>query len=286
MLTIGVDPVAFNIGSLEIRWYGIMAALGVAALLVIMLREAKRRGIPRDIYSIFFWGVVGGLIGGRLAYVIYYWERFMANPREIFGFQGLAQMGMIIGIVVAALIYMGVTRMRFSTLLSIGDVFMTGALLALAMGRIGCTLNGCCYGQPSPYHVFPLAVMYTPRDTIPPQYWNVPLYPTQIYHALWNLIVFATVWLSRGKFKPAGSLLFFGFSMYAAGDLALRFLRAGRGTTDGAILFWGLDNPQVVDLALIVIFVPWLIIKLRGSRKEALAAELASEAETGQNREG
>jgi phosphatidylglycerol:prolipoprotein diacylglycerol transferase len=282
MLTISVDPIAFNIGSLEIRWYGIMAALGVASLLVIMLKEAKRRGIPQDIYGIFFWGVVGGLIGGRLAYVIYYWDYFMTNPRQIIGFQGLAQMGMIVGIVVAALIYMGVTRMRFSTLLSIGDVFITGALLALAMGRIGCTLNGCCYGQPSPFHVFPLAVMYTPRDTIPPQYWNVPLYPTQIYHVVWNLIVFGAIWGLRRKLKPAGTLVFFGFSLYAVGDLALRFLRGDRG----AILFWGLDNPQVVDFALIVIFLSWLIFKLRRSREQAEVTELVSEPETEQNREG
>jgi phosphatidylglycerol:prolipoprotein diacylglycerol transferase len=282
MLTISIDPVAFNIGSLEIRWYGIMAALGVASLLFIMLKEAKRRAIPQDIYGIFFWGVVGGLIGGRMAYVIYYWDYFMANPRQIIGFQGLAQMGMIVGIVVAALIYMGVTRMRFSTLLSIGDAFIAGALLGLAIGRLGCTLNGCCYGQPSPFHVFPLAVMYTPRDTIPSQYWNVPLYPTQIYHALWNLIVFAVIWRLRGKFKPAGSLVFFGFSLYAMGDLALRFLRGSRG----AILFWGLDNPQVVDLALIVIFLPWLIFKLRRFREPAEVTELVSEPETEQNREG
>jgi phosphatidylglycerol:prolipoprotein diacylglycerol transferase len=283
MLTISIDPIAFNIGSLEIRWYGIMAALGVASLLVIMLKEAKRRAIPRDIYGIFFWGVVGGLVGGRLAYVIYYWEDFMANPRQIIGFQGLAQMGMIVGIVVAALIYMGATRMRFATLLSIGDAFMAGALLALAIGRIGCTLNGCCYGQPSPFHFFPLAVIYTDPNSIAPL--NTPLYPTQIYHVFWNLIVFATVWLLRRKFKPAGSLVFFGFSMYAIGDLGLRFLR-GAHSDPGAILFWGLDNPQVVDLALIVIFLPWLIFKLRRSPKQPVVVTPASGPETGQNREG
>jgi len=282
MPTISIDPIAFNIGSLEIRWYGILAALGVASLLIVMLKEAKRRAIPHDIYGIFFWGVVGGLIGGRVAYVIYYWDHFVAHPREIIGFQGLTQMGMIVGIVVAALIYIGITRMRFSTLLSIGDVFISGALLALAMGRIGCTLNGCCYGQPSTFEVFPLAIMYSPRDTVPPQYWNMPLYPTQIYHAVWNLIVFATIWLLRGKFKPAGSLVFFGFSLYAVGDLALRFLRGD----PGAALFWGLDNPQVVDFALIVIFLPWLIFKLRRSHKQPAVAATASGPGTGQNREG
>ena len=281
MLNISIDPVAFTIGSLEIRWYGIMAAIAVASLLVIMLREAKRLDITRDIYSIFLCGVIGGVIGGRLAYVIYYWEYFMANPREIIGFSGLAQMGMIIGIFVAALIYMGVTRMRFSTLLSVGDAFVAAAFLALAIGRIGCTLNGCCYGQPSPFHFFPLAVTYSPRNTMAPEYWGVPLYPTQIYHVLWNLIVFGIIWRFRGKFKPEGSLLFFGFSIYAIGDLGLRFLRGGRGV----ILFWGLDIPQVVDLAILVIFLSWLIIKLRQFKKQSLATAPASEALPGQNQE-
>lgn len=281
MLNISIDPVAFTIGSLEIRWYGIMAAIAVAALLVVMIREAKRRNLSRDIYGIFLWGVIGGIIGGRLAYVIYYWEHFMANPREIIGFSGLAQMGMIIGIIVAALIYMAVTRMRFSTLLSIGDVFVVGAFLALAIGRIACTLNGCCYGQPSPFNFFPLAVTYSPRNTMPPEYWGVPLYPTQIYHVLWNLIVFGIIWRFRGKFKPEGGLLFFGFSIYAIGDLFLRFLRGGRGVT----LFWGLDIPQVVNFAILLIFVPWLIIKLRQFNKQSLATVPASEAEPGQNQE-
>jgi phosphatidylglycerol:prolipoprotein diacylglycerol transferase len=258
-----------------------MVAVAIASLLLIMLREAKRLGITRDIYSLFLWGILGGLIGGRLSYVIYYWEHYMANPREIIGFQGLAQMGMIIGIIVAALIYMRVTRMRFSMLLSIGDAFIVGAFLALAIGRIGCTLNGCCYGQPSPFHFFPLAVIYTPRGTIPPEYWGVPLYPTQIYHVLWNLIVFAIVWRFRGKFKPEGGLFFFGFCIYAIGDLGLRFLRGDRGV----ILFWGLDIPQVVDFAIFVIFLPWLIIRIRRFQKQALVAEPANEAESEQSRE-
>ena len=281
MLTISIDPIAFTIGSHQVRWYGIMAAIAVTVLLVILFREAKRLGITRYLYGISLWGIIGGLIGGRLAYVIYYWEHFMANPREIIGFAGLAQMGMIIGIIVTALIYTGVKRMRFSTLLSIGDAFIVGAFLALAIGRIGCTLNGCCYGQPSPFNFFPLAVTYTPRATIPPEYWGVPLYPTQIYHVFWNLIVFAILWRFRGKFKPEGGLLFFGFCIYAVGDLGLRFLRGDRGI----ILFWGLDYPQVVDFAIFVIFLTWLIIKQRRFQKQALVTELANEAEQEQSHE-
>ena len=136
MLTISIDPIAFTIGPLTIRWYGIMIAVAVALLLVITIREAKRLGITRDIYSISFWGIIGGIVGARLAYVIYDWEHFVANPQDIIGFAGLAQNGMIVGVIVAALIYMRVTRMRFSMLLSIGDAVAVGTPLALALSLI------------------------------------------------------------------------------------------------------------------------------------------------------
>lgn len=275
MLTINVDPIAFNIGSLEIRWYGIMVALGVALLLIIMPREAKRLGIPRDIYSICLSGIAGGLIGGRLAYVFYNWEHFIANPREIIGFQGLAQNGMIIGIIVAALIYMWVTRMRFSMLLSMGDALAVGAPLALAIGRIGCTINGCCYGIPAPD--LPWAIVYTHPDSLAPL--GVPTHPTPIYHLLWNLIVFAIVWRFRGKLKPEGSLFFFFLCILAVGDFGIRFLR-----TDIPVLGW-LRQAQVLDLGILAVFLPWLIVKLRRFHKQALVAELTTQPEPGQSRE-
>jgi len=273
MLTISIDPVAFTIGSLTVRWWGIMAAVAIASLIAIMLREAKKLGITRNLYSLFLWCIIGGYIGARLAYVIYDWPYFVANPRDIFGFQGMAQNGMIIGVIVAALIYMRVTRMRFSMLLSIGDALAVGGPLGLAIARIGCTLNGCCSGQPSPFNFFPLAVIYTPRDSMDPQYWNVPLYPTQIYHLLWGLTVFGIVWRFRGKFKPEGTLLFFFICIFAAGDFAIRFLR-----TDVPVL-WGLRQAQVLDLAALAIFLPWLIIRMRQFKKQALVTELANEAE-------
>jgi phosphatidylglycerol:prolipoprotein diacylglycerol transferase len=275
MLTISIDPVAFTIGSLTVRWYGIIVGVAAILMLVITSREIKRLGIMRDIYSLFLWGIIGGIIGGRLAYVIYDWEHFIANPRDIIGFQGLAQNGMIIGIIAAALIYMRVTKMRFSTLLSIGDAAAVGMPLALAIGRIGCTINGCCTGTFAPN--LPWAVVYTHPNSIAPL--NVPMHPTQIYHLLWGLIVFAVVWRLRGKFKPEGCLAFFCFCLFAAGDLGIRFLR-----TDEPLL-WGLRQAQVLDLAILVVFLPWLIIRMRRFKKQALVAELANEAESEQSHE-
>ena len=275
MLTISIDPVAFTIGSHPVRWWGIIAGIAVIVMLVVMLREAKRIGVKRDIYAIFLWGIVGGYIGGRLAYVIYDWDYFVVNPREIIGFAGLAQNGMIIGIIAAALIYMGVTRMRFSTLLSIGDAVAVGMPLALAVARIGCLINGCCTNLLAPN--LPWAIVYTHPNSVAPL--NVPMHPTQIYHLLWSLIVFAVVWRLRGKLKPEGCLAFFCFCLFAAGDFGIRFLR-----TDVPVL-WGLRQAQVLDIAILVIFLPWLIIRMRRFKKQALATELANEVEQEQSHE-
>jgi len=275
MLTISIDPIAFTIGSLKIQWYGIVVAAAVISMLIIVPRQAKRLGITRDLYGLALWCIIGGYIGGRLAYVIYDWEHFVANPRDIIGFEGLAQNGMIIGVIVVALTYMGVTRMRFSELLSLGDATAVGTPLALAIGRVGCTIKGCCSGIPAPD--LPWAVVYTHPNSLAPL--NTPIHPTQIYHLLWGLIVFAIVWQLRGKFKPEGCLLFFCLCIFAIGDLSLRFLR------DEEPVLWGLRAAQLVDLAILVIFLPWLIIRLRRFQKQALVAELANEAEPAQNRE-
>ena len=269
MFTVSMNPVAFAIGSLEIRWYGIMMGLAVAVLLVVMVREAKRRGITQNIYGIFFSGVVGGVIGGRLAYVIYDWPHFAAQPLDVFGLWGMAQNGMIIGVIVAALIYMGITRMRFSTLLRLGDVLAVGAPLGLAIARIGCTINGCCYAQPSPFNFFPLAMTYTPRDTVPPEYWGTPLYPATIYHLVWGMVVFGIVWRLRDRFKAEGSLLFFFICVFAVGDFFIRYVRV-----DEPVLL-GLRQAQILDLAGVAIFLPWLIVKLRRFHEPALVAEPA-----------
>jgi phosphatidylglycerol:prolipoprotein diacylglycerol transferase len=246
-----------------------MVALAIASLLVMMLRETKRLGIRRDIYSIFLWGIVGGIIGARLAFVIYDWEHFVTNPRDIIGLEGLAQNGMIAGVIVASLIYMGATRMRFSTLLSLGDAVAVGTPLAIAIARIGCTLEGHVYGISAPD--LPWAVIYTHPNSFAPL--NTPLHPTAIYHLLWNLIVFAVVWRLRGKLKPEGSLVFFFICIFAAGDFVIRFFR-----TDEPVL-WGLRQAQVLDLGALAIHLPWLIIRMRRFKKQASVVELANEAE-------
>lgn len=258
MLTISINPVAFTIGSLPVRWYGITVALAVMALLAMTLRETKRLGISQDIiYNLFLWGIIGGFIVSRLVHVIDHVVTHPEEPIQIIGFAGLSLYGAIIGALLAVWVYMRVRRIPFSSLAGVGDAIAVGAPLAQAIGRVGCAINGCCHGKLSPFQSFPGAVLYTPRDVIPVQYWGVPLYPAQIYFLLWNLIVFAIVWQLRDRLKPQGSLFFLYLCLYAAGDFGLRFFRVNEP------FLLGLHQGQVISLAILVIAVPWLIIRMR-----------------------
>ncbi|MCK4403335.1 MAG: prolipoprotein diacylglyceryl transferase [Dehalococcoidia bacterium] len=258
MLTISINPVAFTIGSLPVRWYGITVALAVMALLAMTLRETKRLGISQDIiYNLFLWGIIGGFMVSRLVHVIDHVVTHPEEPIQIIGFAGLSLYGAIIGALLAVWVYMRVRRIPFSSLAGVGDAIAVGAPLAQAIGRVGCAINGCCHGKLSPFQSFPGAVLYTPRDVILVQYWGVPLYPAQIYFLLWNLIVFAIVWQLRDRLKPQGSLFFLYLCLYAAGDFGLRFFRVNEP------FLLGLHQGQVISLAILVIAVPWLIIRMR-----------------------
>jgi phosphatidylglycerol:prolipoprotein diacylglycerol transferase len=278
MLTIGIDPVAFSIGSFAVRWYGIMVAVAVIVLLVVTFLETKRLGISPDIiYGLFLWGIIGGIIGARLVHVIDYWDYYVAHPGEIVGFAGLALYGAIIGALLAVFIYTRVKKVSFSSLAGVGDAIAVGAPLAQAVGRAGCTINGCCYGILAPN--LPWAVVYTHPDSYAPL--GVPMHATQIYFLLWNLIVFGVVWKMRRQLKPQGSLFLLYLALYAAGDFGLRFFRV-----NDPFLF-GLHEGQVTSLAILVVVIPLLIIKVRRFQQKALIAGPAGEInQPGESREG
>lgn len=278
MLTISIDPVAFSIGALEVRWYGIMVAVAAITLLAITFHELKRRGIPEGaIFNLLFWGIIGGIVGGKLVYVIGHWQTYGVDPSQIVSPYGWALHGTIIGIVAAGAIYWSIRTRKISLqeLLGLGDAVAVGAPLAQAIGRIGCTLNGCCWGTPTS---LPWAVVYTHPDSFCGLK-EIPLHPAQIYFVLWNLVVFGVVWLLRNRLKPEGSLLFVYLSLYCGGDFALRFFRA-----DSPVL-GVLREGQIISLIILVIVLPILITRMRRFRKKA-GGEPANEPDLPQNQQG
>jgi phosphatidylglycerol---prolipoprotein diacylglyceryl transferase len=136
---------------LPIRGYGVMLLSGVVAAVWLAIVRARRYGIGEEIIlGIAPWAVVGGILGARLFYVIEYRDQFfygdpISSLRRVLNFTegGLVVYGSFIGGFLAGTIY--VARKRLSVLV-LGDVVVPTMFIGLALGRIGCLLNGCCYG--------------------------------------------------------------------------------------------------------------------------------------------
>ena len=192
-----MHPIALKLGPLPIHWYGVM----VAVAFLLGLWTASRRGLrdkipPEAIVDLGPWAIVGTILGARTLYVISYWqESFAGKPwTEIFAIWngGLVFYGGLIGASLACMIF---TRIRKLPLWRLADALAPSLALGYVFGRIGCFLNGCCYGREC--HL-PWAVTF-PKDNplSPPTY---PVHPTQLYEALLNLCLYGFLaWLYRRK---------------------------------------------------------------------------------------
>ncbi len=256
MIEIDLCPIAFSIGPFEIRWYGIMVVLAVVAIIAISVLEAKRVGIAEDhVYNLGVWGLIGGVLFSRVIHVIDKWDYYISNPAQIFNFEGLAVYGAVIGVTITIVGYCLVKKL---SIVQLADVISPGALVGMAIGRIGCIFNGCCYGLPSS---LPWAVEYECPTSYAPQ--GIPLQPTQEYHIIWNLIAFGILWALRRRLKPQGSVFLLYLAFYAAGDLLIRTFR------EGDPFLFGLQQAQVIGIIMLVIVIPLLVVRMVLARKKS-----------------
>lgn len=196
-----MHPIAFKIGTWPIHWYGVLVAMGFLAGLWTASRRGPRYGLkPEHVGDAGPWLIVGALLGARSLYVATYWkESFAGQPwTEIFMVQngGLVFYGGFIGASLALIIY---CRVRSIPLWRLADAFAPSIPLGYAFGRIGCLMNGCCFGKQCS---LPWAITYPrghetfPRDAAS----ATPVHPTQVYDSLLALGLYAVLaWLYRRK---------------------------------------------------------------------------------------
>jgi len=220
-----------------------MVALGFWAGLWTSARRARAVGInPDRIYDLGPWLIVGGLLGGRVLYVISYWrEQFADAPfPEIFMIQhgGLVFYGGLIGAVGLGMFY--IYRHKLP-LWRLSDVLSPGIALGYAFGRIGCLMNGCCFGRECD---LPWAIRY-PKSHVTH---GLPVHPTQIYDSLLNLsFYFFLTWLFRRR-KFDGQI----FAVYLVGYALLRsFVEYFRGDYPVHYLGGWATPAQLVSMGII-----------------------------------
>ncbi len=241
-ITINIDPVAFQLGALHVRWYSLAIMLAVVAAVLITACRGKKKGIATEhVYSLAMWVVLGGITGARLFHVIDHWGYYVNNPAQILGFQGLAIWGALAGGGLALIIYARVRHLPLGRLL---DAVAPGLLVAQIIGRFGCIVNGDAYGGITGV---PWAFIYVnPGSAIPPNLFGVPTHPYPVYEMLWNAAALVAVWQIDRRFKSGGLVFLSYLSLYSLGRFFLTFVRQEN------VILWGLQQAQLLAIAILI----------------------------------
>jgi len=238
-------PDIFKIGPLTLHSYGLMLALAFLAGIWLMELQAHKHGLDKTlIVDLGVFVMAGSVIGSRLMYVATHWSEYSSNPWQALAvweggltFYG----GFILGTLTAA-VFCRVRRISFWT---IADIAAPGFAMGLGLGRIGCFLNGCCFGKPSQ---LPWAVQF-PAYGASGLTSGCAVHPTQLYEALFGFATFGLLWTMRNKKIFSGSSICLFFLLYGIWRLLSDQFRV----YEQSQRWWfGLTNNQWISLAIIL----------------------------------
>ena len=229
-----MDPVAFEIGPLAVRWYGILIGTGVIIAFILALREGKKRGFDEELfYDLIIFGVPAGIIGARLYYVLFSWEVYADNPiSALYIWQGgLAIHGAIIAGVLVGIIICKRYGVNFW---DIADIAAPSFAIAQSIGRWGNFVNQEAYGYKTdlPWAMY---IDGAYRD------------PTFLYESIWDFSIFLfLLWLRRRDYIKSGEVFLSYLGLYSLGRFFIEGLR-----TDS--LWWGQFRvAQLISVVLIL----------------------------------
>ncbi|MHB0912261.1 MAG: prolipoprotein diacylglyceryl transferase [Armatimonadota bacterium] len=232
----------FHIGPVPIRSYGLMLCIALVLGVIRTARAAKKTAVrPEQVADIGIWCVLAGVVGAHLVSIVLSLPNY--NPWED-GVRGLSFHGGLAGGLIAALIY---TRKNKLSFLAVADLLSPALALGYAIVRIGCFLNGCCYGVPTN---LPWGVSFG----------DVSRHPTQIYAFAINLGIFAILTRIRPTYK--GRVFGWYLLMYSVYRFDIEFLRKG---ATAEVLALGLTEAQWVSIAMLAV----AVILLRRWRRAA-----------------
>lgn len=226
-ITIGIDPVAFEIGPLSVHWYGVMYVVGIAFAAWVTQRIAPRYGANVDaLWDLFPLAIFTGLVGGRLYFVAQDGiVEYLREPGQIFALWdgGMAFFGAIIAVVATILVFAWVRGLSVWPILDVVSVF---AVIGQCFGRIGNIVNGDVIGGPTD---LPWGTAYTHPDSFAPVA-GLPYHPAAAYSILANLVLLGVLYAVWRRWRLTGVT----FGTYLVGYSVTQFV----------IFFWR-SNPTV-----------------------------------------
>ncbi|HAC2311592.1 TPA: prolipoprotein diacylglyceryl transferase, partial [Listeria monocytogenes] len=249
-----LDPVAIQIGSISVKWYGVIIASAVVIALLLALSEANKRKMDKEIIvDLLIWAIPISIISARIYYVIFEWDFYKNNLGEIVKIWhgGIAIYGALIGAVLTAIIFSRIKKISFWQL---ADVVAPSLIIAQAIGRWGNFMNQEAHGAETTRSF--LESLHLPDFIINQMYIDGAYYqPTFLYESLWNVLGFIVLLIIR-RTKIRRGELFLGYVIwYSFGRFFIEGMR-----TDS--LMWGdFRVSQVLSLLLIVLSIGIIIYR-------------------------
>lgn len=197
-----MHPILFEIGPFTVRTYGLLLAVSFIAGILLALRRSRARGLNQNqMINMSLLIMVAGIVGARIMYVIPHWNEFSANPLDIIspfqssgsiGLTGLTMYGGFIAAILVSILYLRVNRL---SIWKACDAFAPSIALGIGISRVGCYMNGCCFGLPTESA---LGVVFPAFSAAGSFYPDVHLHPAQLYNAVLAFGLFGLLmWLDR-----------------------------------------------------------------------------------------
>jgi len=237
-----MHPVLLKIGAFTVFSYGFMVALAFLSGIFLAAWLAKRENIPSErIFDLALYVLLSSIIGARIFYVIEFRRDYITNPiSALFIWQGgLVFYGGLLFAIAAIFIYAKISNIPVFKLL---DIITPATAIGYAIGRIGCFLNGCCYGIET---CVPWAVKFPNIAGL--------RHPTQIYASAAGLLICGLLLFLFGKKRFAGQIFTIGLILYSVYRFLIEFIRVNPKYLMGlSEAQWG--SALIFAVALVIYF--------------------------------
>lgn len=271
MIGIPFNPDLITAGGFSLSWHGIGAFVAVAFAVYLVYRWSRGEGLearyPGMVFNTAVWAIVGGIIGARVVHVADHWGTIYSfdNFTQVFEVWrgGIGLWGAILGGWLAGSAYAYLARYPVGRLV---DLAAPAMLIAQSVGRIGDIISGEHWSRATdlPWGVYFTHPDSPGRDGAAQFHGDAEqaVHPVALYEIVWNLISLAVLWRLRGRLKPDGSLWVAYLTLYATGRMAIQFLRLD------PVKFWGLQEAHIIAILVLVVAIPYLILRTRPAQPE------------------
>ena len=251
---------SINIGSITIKLYSLCILLGVLCAYIVIMRETKKQKLNMDImFNILFYGIIAGILGARIYYVLFNFEYYVFHLDEIIKIWqgGLAIHGGIIGGVIVVYLY---SKKRNISFLKLSDIILPGVILAQGIGRWGNFFNQEAYGMMVSKEV--LQKLLVPNFVINGMYIKGSYYlPTFFFESIFCILGFIILIVLRKRFKKTGLVTAFYLIWYGVLRFIIEYFR-----TDSLMLF-NLKIAMIVSGLMVILGILLLIIIIRRNKE-------------------